>query len=70
MTMMGRPVFGFWLPFLGWRDLPADREGLPCFEDPATGRYVRKPYAIGSFLQFEWLGIGVVFAGSNYRPVA
>lgn len=70
MKLFSCDIFGFWLPFVGWRDLPADKEGIPCIEDSETGFYESRPFSVGSFLQFEWLGIGIIFTGSNYRPLA
>lgn len=69
MRFLGCPVFGFWLPFFGWRDMPADEKGFPCLTCPESGHSLSRPRAIGSFLHFEWLGHGIVFSGSNYRPL-
>lgn len=59
MKLMGFPIFGFWLPFIGWRNLPVNRSGSII---SASGDILeaRSPFFITAFA-LEWLGLGVSF---------
>ncbi|HJY06280.1 MAG TPA: hypothetical protein VJ323_08170 [Bryobacteraceae bacterium] len=54
---MKYPLFGFWLPFLGWRvrDMGVDEAWQ--FDQQGAGRY--------EVFEFQWLWVGMIFA---YRP--
>ena len=61
-----RPLFGFWLPFIGWKTLPCgeDREpAVPLFyDDPVEHVADRKIVSEKTFFILAWAGQAFVFS--------
>lgn len=56
IMLLGVPVFGGWLPYIGRRHIPLNRDGSPVESDglieEGCGFYFVKPFVV------EWLGYG------------
>lgn len=63
--LFGAPLFGFWLPFMGWREMLCDYNGIPLI---CVDYGVMTPLMLADVLHVEWLGIGFAFVSKNLRP--
>lgn len=57
MKVFGLPVFGFILPFLGFRRLPMNRDGS-IFDSGETDLFDEVAPFYAEVFAFEWLGFG------------
>lgn len=64
MMLLGYPLFGFWLPFIGFRRLPCDGEGTPISieadDKEAWAEFGHLVRGEQSFFVAQWLGRGLV----------
>lgn len=66
---MRLPIFGYWLPFIGFRTHACDEDGEPLFahvDDQGNIREPSSPYECTCFV-VEWLGAGVVIGIGRRR---
>lgn len=59
--LFGEPVFGFWLPYIGFEQRPCYHDGKPViYESDDQPDYRGKTYD-HTFLVIEWLGLDFAF---------
>lgn len=66
LSLRGQPIFGFWFPFVGFRHLACDKDGVPISISPHDAEAHKEfgHLVVGerSFFVAEWLGHGLIMS--------